>query len=154
MTDDKNDGTARSDHDASFQRSLRNKGFEPGEPVHEYSSCFTAEQAQASLFASTYSTPIPVFLTGEDDGVRRPVVLDHARPVYAPYGSEAGTTSPGCFEAPDWMFTGWIMPSGYSSTTAIIRVRIWVDSDFDAMFLWQVISTPDPNQEEIQVISG
>lgn len=153
MTDE-NIPAAPGTDQAEFQQSLRNRGFEPGEPVHEFEACFTVEEAQASLFASTYSSPMPVFLTGEDGTVRVPVVLDQAHPRYAPFRRGEGATPVGCYELPDWIFEGWIVPSGYDATTSFVRVRLWVASDFDSQYLWQVMSESGRSDGEILVVAG
>lgn len=118
------------------------RGFDPNREITEYFGCFTLEEAQRSLFESTRSLPIPVYLTDDRDGeVRIPVVIDTARCNY-PEPAERE-------EYPDWYFEGWQVPSGYSTTgtVEIRRIRIYVltltreftDND---MFEWQYVKPP------------
>lgn len=139
----------------SFQASLRAKGFEPGEPVHEYHGCFTKEQLQDSLFGSTYSTVVPVHLSTDDDTVRIPVVITHAQARYEPYAPVIGATPAGSYEQPDWYLEGWVVKSGFDAFDGITHVRIHVSDGFeDGAFLWQVIPTkPVDRNEPIQVVT-
>ena len=122
-----------------MRRLNQARGFDPELPIHEFFGCFTVKQAKKSLFASTRSAPIPVYLTDDqDESARIPVVLDMARPLYHPLlkGDE---------EWPDWYFEGWV-PPGYVFTPVLRRIRIAVSTldgpEFvdDDMFHWQEIT--------------
>lgn len=120
------------------------EGFDPDEPINEYWECFTLEEAQRSLFESTYAEPIPVHLTNEGHGVRLPVVISRAEPRYPRADTASGDV--GSELLPDWYFEGWIPPSGFDEHPKVVRVRIlartstvWQSRALDFTFSWQVI---------------
>lgn len=122
------------------------KGFDPSRPATEFFGCFTKQAAMESLFGSTRSTPIPVFLTDDEAGVRIPVVIDLARPLYDPrlIGYDQ--------EHPDWYFEGWVVPSGFVPGATIQRIRIMVSTLEDEFnegdfFQWQYILDNEPSQD-------
>ncbi len=141
MSDSSETAEARA---ARTSERLRGQGFEAGQPVNEFYDCFTLADAQRSLFESTYDTPIPVYLADERDMVRLPVVITKAERRHSP-----SDTGAGCFKYPDWLFEGWIIPSGYDPVPSIQRVRIFVGQlhkdELSQEFLWQRIpDNPDP----------
>lgn len=153
MPDDTPSAPATESQGDPYQQSLRDRGFEPGEPVHEYERCFTREEAAQSLFASTYSAPVPVFLSADDAATRIPVILTRAEPRYCPYRVVPGSTPAGCYEQPDWYFEGWVLKSGFDPSNTITRVRIYVDNGFEGTFLWQVIPAHADPDEPIRIVS-
>jgi hypothetical protein len=145
-----------TDSPASHKRALsdeadaqfRQRGFEPGEPLHEFYDCFYVKDALASMTESTYSTPIPARLRSEDDDVDIPVIVTRADVQYQPFASGAGETPTGCHRRPDWYFEGWVMRSGFDPFEHITRVRVFRSgTDPQDTVIWQVIPTaPKPSE--------
>lgn len=135
--------TEDDEREARSRRSWELRGFVPDAPRHEFFGCFTFEEAQHSLFQSTRTNPVPVYLTDDrDEDIRIPVVLDLARPLYS------SELIPRDDEAPDWYFEGWEVPSGWQDVS-IRRIRIHVAAmkphEFDSndIFTWQEIIPVD-----------
>lgn len=136
----------------SLEAQLRSHGFEGGEPIHEFYSCFRLNEAFAALTESTYSKPIPVYLKSEEHDVNIPVVMTMMKACYQPFAPYLDSPA-GCYETPEWYFEGWILKSGFDTFSGITRVRIYVtdtdpeDPNTSVNVLWQVIPTdPDPNE--------
>ena len=133
-------------------------GFEPGEPVHEYTYCFSKEQLQEALFSSTYSTPVPVYLTqdGRRDSpseliAKIPIVVTCVAPRFMLIGDATDATSVGGYDGPQWYVEGWVPKSGYDPVDSPVRrIRVRVCDDF-ALFYWQVIPDRPLSHELIKL---
>jgi len=136
----------QDEFDEHYRQLQELRGFDSSRPTTEFFDCFSKAEAENSLFNSTRSNPIPVFLTDDRDGeVKIPVVISLARPIYEP--RSIGPHE----EYPDWYFEGWIMPSGFVPGIAIQRIRIVVvtmGAEFDKgdMFHWQYILDHEPSR--------
>lgn len=139
--------STQQNHDKRHQSLQELKGFDPSRGTNLLFGCFTKAEAQNSLFGSTQSTPVPVVLADDEEGVSIPLVIDLARPLYDPRIIGKGQ------EHPDWYFEGWIVPSGFVPNTTIKRIRVVVStlgSEFsdDDIFNWQYILDNEPLADE------
>ncbi len=133
---------------SELNRVLTRAGFETSEPVHETHSCFTIEEALASLTTSTYSKPVTVELAEEDRSVVLPVVVTRAEAIYSRFG-EPGDSPAGAWEHPGWCFEGWVMKSGFDTFSDFVRVRFYMLWSDDLIF-WQVASDGSKKNEELR----
>ncbi|WP_416442583.1 hypothetical protein AB3K78_09165 [Leucobacter sp. HNU] len=150
--------TELSEREEAERRSaeMREMGFEPGEPVRSEWYGLTKEQVMESLFSSSYSNPVPVFIECSVTEARRSIVITSAKAFYDNYDkpNQMGATPPGCWEEPHWYLEGWLPASGYDPEGQTIRrVRIHTKGlDFDD-FYWQLIpATPGDPDALIQVV--
>lgn len=143
--------------DESYADRLRGRGFEPGESIYEFANCFTLEELQKSLFASTYGEVFPVHLRNTDLDLDLPIVAAKVEARYNPslYRTEDSPT--GCYRHPDWYVEGWVIKSGFDPFDEVVRVRIYINADIktgalDDTFLWQVIpKDPRPDDKFVMV---
>lgn len=127
---------------AEQRRLTRLRGFDPDVVESETFDFFTLAEARHSLFYSTRSNPIPVFLNrGSEYDEKIAVVIDMIRSNYEPdlIGHE---------DYPDWYFEGWVPPSGFAPSTTCRRIRMSVSTLGEREFVdgdylhWQWIEEP------------
>ncbi len=140
MDKDESQSLSDQEKEESHRRRWINRGFDPDVTIHEFFGCFSLDDAKASLFGSTYSRPIPVYLTNEDENTRIPLVITKAEAHYVTTPCGVGRE-----EHPDWYFEGWVPPSGFDPAPQLTWVRIFVCTrgngifEDDDMFEWQHI---------------
>jgi len=90
----------------------------------------TLADITASLTQSCFHNPKPVTIFVDDGAVRLDVVVMALRSFYVPSREEDGERySPGCYEFPDFLWTGWVLGSGNAPSDKFVLVRGRLRSD-------------------------
>lgn len=124
---------------------FRAMGFESGESVASYNIDWKLDELKASLFDSTYSNPLPLKIVRDEHEGNLLVVPTSVTAVYRPRIARLTDKPIGYWERPFWQIDGWIVRTGYDPAAEIVRVRLFVDNEFEWCHIQRIPAHPEPD---------
>jgi hypothetical protein len=126
--------------------SLKERGFEAGEPVLSFDPSFTLDDLKEAHYGSTYADPKPLRIEFTTDIVVQ-MVVGMSRAVYIAFEEFSDASYFGSYKRPDWYVEGWLARSGFDPYSEIVRVRLYLRTEpsgkFGGSHFQRIPVTPD-----------